>query len=99
MILRKPYAFLIRHFKLIHLILTVLLAYILYKTNKLLSFFNQYLSSGKYEVIVSKLDGWTATTRDKSLSAQFEHTMAVTKDGVEIFTLSPKGYTCPPYNK
>lgn len=51
MILRKPYAFLIRHFKLIHLILTVLLAYILYKTNKLLSFFNQYLSSGKYEVI------------------------------------------------
>lgn len=42
-------------------------------------------------------DGWTAVTRDKSLSAQFEHSMGVTKDGVEIFTLSPKGYTKPPY--
>jgi methionyl aminopeptidase len=42
-------------------------------------------------------DGWTAVTRDKSLSAQFEHTIGVTKDGAEIFTLSPKGYTCPPY--
>lgn len=51
MILRKPYAFLIKHFKLIHLILTIILAYILYKTNRLLSFFNQYLSSGRYEVI------------------------------------------------
>ena len=43
-------------------------------------------------------DGWTAVTRDKSLSAQFEHTIAVTKNGHEIFTLSPKGYTMPPYN-
>lgn len=42
-------------------------------------------------------DGWTAVTRDKSLSAQFEHSMAVTKDGVEIFTLSPRGYHKPPY--
>ncbi|PHZ83849.1 type I methionyl aminopeptidase [Paremcibacter congregatus] len=42
-------------------------------------------------------DGWTAVTRDKSLSAQFEHSMGVTKDGVEIFTLSPKGFSCPPY--
>lgn len=42
-------------------------------------------------------DGWTAVTRDRSLSAQFEHTIGVTKDGVEIFTLSPKGYTKPPY--
>ncbi len=42
-------------------------------------------------------DGWTAVTRDKSLSAQFEHTVGVTETGVEIFTLSPKGYTCPPY--
>ena len=33
-------------------------------------------------------DGWTAVTRDRSLSAQYEHTMAVTKDGCEIFTLS-----------
>jgi methionyl aminopeptidase len=42
-------------------------------------------------------DGWTAVTRDKSLSAQFEHTVGVTKDGYEIFTLSPAGYTKPPY--
>ncbi|MBI2719209.1 MAG: type I methionyl aminopeptidase [Rhizobiales bacterium] len=42
-------------------------------------------------------DGWTAVTRDRSLSAQFEHTVAVTETGVEIFTLSPKGYHCPPY--
>lgn len=42
-------------------------------------------------------DGWTAVTRDRSLSAQFEHTLAVTGEGFEIFTLSPKGYTKPPY--
>lgn len=42
-------------------------------------------------------DGWTAVTRDRSLSAQFEHTVGVTEDGVEIFTLSPAGYTKPPY--
>ncbi len=42
-------------------------------------------------------DGWTAVTRDRSLSAQFEHTVAVTETGVEIFTLSPKGLDCPPY--
>lgn len=42
-------------------------------------------------------DGWTAVTRDRSLSAQFEHTVGVTKDGCEIFTLSPKGLHCPPY--
>jgi methionyl aminopeptidase len=42
-------------------------------------------------------DGWTAVTRDKSLSAQFEHSLAVTDDGFEIFTLSRKGYTKPPY--
>jgi methionyl aminopeptidase len=42
-------------------------------------------------------DGWTAVTRDRSLSAQFEHTVGVTKDGCEIFTLSPKGYEKPPY--
>ena len=41
-------------------------------------------------------DGWTAVTRDRSLSAQFEHTVAVTDDGVEIFTLSPKGLDRPP---
>ena len=43
-------------------------------------------------------DGWTAVTKDRSLSAQFEHTLAVTEDGFEIFTLSPKGYTKPPYD-
>jgi methionyl aminopeptidase len=42
-------------------------------------------------------DGWTAVTRDKSLSAQFEHSLAVTDTGFEIFTLSPKGFTKPPY--
>jgi methionyl aminopeptidase len=40
-------------------------------------------------------DGWTAVTRDRSLSAQFEHTVAVTDKGFEIFTLSPKGIDKP----
>lgn len=43
-------------------------------------------------------DGWTAVTRDRSLSAQFEHTVGVTETGVEIFTLSPKGLHQPPYH-
>jgi methionyl aminopeptidase len=42
-------------------------------------------------------DGWTAVTRDRSLSAQFEHTIAVTETGFEIFTLSPKSFDKPPY--
>lgn len=42
-------------------------------------------------------DGWTTVTRDRSLSAQFEHSLAVTKTGYEIFTLSPKGLDHPPY--
>lgn len=42
-------------------------------------------------------DGWTAVTRDRSLSAQFEHSIGVTETGYEIFTLSPKGFTKPPY--
>ncbi len=42
-------------------------------------------------------DGWTAVTKDRSPSAQFEHTLGVTETGYEIFTLSPKGYTKPPY--
>jgi len=41
-------------------------------------------------------DGWTAVTRDRSLSAQFEHTIGVTEAGCEIFTLSPKGLDYPP---
>ncbi len=42
-------------------------------------------------------DGWTAVTKDKSLSAQFEHTIGVTETGYEIFTQSPKGWFKPPY--
>jgi methionyl aminopeptidase len=42
-------------------------------------------------------DGWTAVTRDRSLSAQFEHTIGVTANGVEIFTTSAKGFDKPPY--
>jgi methionyl aminopeptidase len=55
------------------------------------------INAGKYETILSKHDNWTVTTRDKSLSAQFEHTVGVTKDGVEIFTTSPKAFDFPPY--
>jgi methionyl aminopeptidase len=43
-------------------------------------------------------DGWTAVTRDRSLSAQFEHTVGVTEEGCEIFTLSPAGLHAPPYD-
>ena len=43
-------------------------------------------------------DGWTAVTKDKSLSAQFEHTVGITENGYEIFTESAKGYSKPPYN-
>ena len=42
-------------------------------------------------------DGWTAVTRDRSLSAQFEHSIGITEDGCEIFTASPKGLHKPPY--
>jgi len=42
-------------------------------------------------------DGWTAVTKDKSLSAQFEHTVGVNNDGFEIFTKSKKKYDYPPY--
>jgi methionyl aminopeptidase len=41
-------------------------------------------------------DGWTAVTRDRSLSAQYEHSVGVTETGVEIFTLSPAGLDAPP---
>ena len=40
-------------------------------------------------------DGWTAVTRDRQLSAQYEHSVGVTEDGVEIFTSSPKGLHQP----
>lgn len=55
------------------------------------------INEGKCDTILNKFDNWTVTTRDKKLSAQFEHTIGVTKDGYEIFTLSPKGYHKPPY--
>ncbi|NBX66576.1 MAG: type I methionyl aminopeptidase [Proteobacteria bacterium] len=46
-----------------------------------------------------KPDGWTAVTKDRSLSAQFEHTIGVTETGYEIFTLSPKNLHFPPYSE
>jgi len=54
------------------------------------------INAGRHEIKVLQ-DGWTAVTRDRSLSAQFEHTIGVTETGAEIFTISPKGYTKPPY--
>lgn len=42
-------------------------------------------------------DGWTAVTRDRSLSAQFEHSIGITETGCEIFTKSPRGLDRPPY--
>ena len=53
------------------------------------------INSGKFDTKTLK-DGWTAVTKDKSLSAQFEHTVGVTKEGYEIFTLSKKGLNFPP---
>jgi methionyl aminopeptidase len=54
------------------------------------------INAGRWEVKILN-DGWTAVTKDKSLSAQFEHSVGVTATGYEIFTSSPKGYTRPPY--
>ena len=55
------------------------------------------INSGKYDVKILD-DGWTAVSKDKSLSAQFEHTVGIKDDGYEIFTESVKGYVRPPYN-
>jgi len=55
------------------------------------------INEGEYNTKLLK-DGWTAVTRDKSLSAQFEHTVGVTNDGFEIFTKSKKNYERPPYS-
>ncbi len=55
------------------------------------------INEGKPDVKLLK-DGWTAVTRDKSLSAQFEHSVGVTDTGVEIFTKSPAGRDRPPYS-
>ena len=54
------------------------------------------INSGKYDIKVLD-DGWTAVTRDKSLSAQFEHTVGIKENGYEIFTESVKDYSKPPY--
>ena len=54
------------------------------------------INAGHYATKVLA-DNWTAVTRDRSLSAQFEHSLAVTEDGFEIFTHSSKGFTRPPY--
>ena len=54
---------------------------------------------GKPGTILNKHDGWTVTTRDKSLSAQFEHSIGVTATGFEIFTASSKGLHYPPYSR
>jgi methionyl aminopeptidase len=54
------------------------------------------VNAGRPEVKVLD-DGWTAVTRDRSLSAQFEHMIGVTETGAEIFTLSPAGLDKPPY--
>jgi len=55
------------------------------------------INIGGYDVKI-KSDGWTAVTKDRSLSAQFEHSLAVTADGYEVFTRSPVGFDCPPYD-
>jgi methionyl aminopeptidase len=52
---------------------------------------------GSWQTVLDDKDGWTVRTVDGSLSAQFEHTLAVTDEGVEILTQSPMGYTQPPY--
>ncbi len=54
------------------------------------------INAGGWQVLVLA-DGWTAVTRDKSLSAQFEHSIGVTADGCEVFTRSPAGLDRPPY--
>ena len=53
------------------------------------------VNAGRPEVKILD-DGWTAVTRDRSLSAQFEHMIGVTETGHEIFTLSPAGMHKPP---
>ena len=54
------------------------------------------INEGQYETKILN-DGWTAVTKDKKLSAQFEHTVGITDKGYEIFTASKKGYDFPPY--
>jgi methionyl aminopeptidase len=54
------------------------------------------VNAGTWQVKLKK-DGWTVITRDRQLSAQFEHTVGVTEDGCEVFTVSPAGLHHPPW--
>ena len=54
------------------------------------------INEGKYNLNFLK-DGWAAVTKDKMLSAQFEHTVGIKDDSYEIFTLSKNGLDFPPY--
>ncbi len=54
------------------------------------------INAGKWATKILD-DDWTAITKDRSLSAQFEHSLGVTETGFEIFTGSPKGFEKPPY--
>jgi methionyl aminopeptidase len=56
------------------------------------------INIGKLAVKVLE-DGWTAVTRDRSLTAQFEHSIGITETGCEIFTESPAGLHCPPFGR
>ncbi len=56
------------------------------------------INNGRAEVKILQ-DGWTAVTRDRKLSAQFEHTIGIGEQGAEIFTSSPKGWHHPPYTQ
>ena len=62
----------------------------------ILNFHHQKIVYNKFATKMLN-DGWTAVTKDKSLSAQFEHTVGITENGYEIFTESVKGYSKPPY--
>ncbi|MCE3231948.1 MAG: map [Rickettsiaceae bacterium] len=55
------------------------------------------VNAGGWQTRLNQKDGWTVWTKDKSLSAQFEHSLAVTSTGYEIFTASPTGRNFPPY--
>jgi methionyl aminopeptidase len=57
------------------------------------------VNQGKHHTNTSSKDGWTVTTRDHSISAQFEHTIGVTSTGFEIFTSSPENKHKPPYER
>jgi len=60
------------------------------------AFLDPMINLGRADVKVLD-DGWTAVTRDRSLSAQFEHSIGITDTGCEIFTKSPAGFDRPPY--